>query len=554
MAIDLEEVPNTAPGQPVSQVVPPTQEPNAGKLTPEQALALNTIPGVNQQKAQIMQQDVADRQPVAPQPQTPAPQQQSAVTPANPLGIAGYLPGTSSSTTSQVQLSKEGKEAAKKADEAAAAEIDAARRQSEVTQQKTEIQAQEARTVAQQTQNNVQALQTEQAERAKMGQQHLANISQAIADFKATKIDPDHWWNSRTTGQKIRASIASALDVMGAAWSRSGRTPTADAIQHAIDRDIEGQKMAMDAKARGVQMAETAYSAARAAGADDALAKATVRQASLDATMKDFQAMLDEKTLGPEQKAAADMQLAQLEHARQQNALQIAQLTAKHVSSTSSRTPITNAQLQSMQQGTGSGLKGQDAAAFASDVQRMAKDGKIIVKDPQALTDALKLGRIPQKVVEQLQGAMRVKGLETQLVDAINKYHDSSINSEDADKYQTKAVTLVGDLKGQMAIAKGSALTAEEAHDVDQLLKPPSRSLPSIGMSGVKTARESEIAKAKGAISGVITPLQGNLEPFGITIPEGSATAERVQQQYVRNGRVYLHMQDGSWRDGGAAP
>lgn len=346
MAIDLEEVPNVAPG--AGQVLPPTGAPPA-QLTPEDAIALESVPGINRGALANLQTNVADRQPMAPQPQTPQPQQ-PAPPPVNPLGVAGYVPGTSSSTTSSVQLSKEGKEAAKKADEAAAAEIDAARRQAAVTQEKSAIQAEQARTQATMAQDAVTQAQTDQAQRAELGKQHLDKISAAISDFKSAKIDPDHWWNSRTTGQKIAATLGTALDVMGAAWSRSGRTPTADAIQHAIDRDIEGQKMAMDAKARGVQMATTAYSAAREAGADDALAKATVRVASLDKVQKDFTAQLAEKTLGPEQKAAADQLLAQMEQRRQNAALQVAQLTAKHVSSTSSRTPVTNAQMSAMGQ------------------------------------------------------------------------------------------------------------------------------------------------------------------------------------------------------------
>lgn len=533
MTIDLEDVPNE-PLNPQSAVIPPAQP----KLTSSDAAEIAKIPGVNQGAlANMAPQQQLQVQPIADQSQqTPPPMQMPAPQPASQT--------TTSST--QTVLSPEGKKALQGLKEANDLQVQAAQQMSDVQVKKAEIATQEKGAIAQNLAEQQQQLQAHANEVAQTGKEHTARINQAIADFKATKVDPDHWWNSRTTGQKIAASLAMAFDAMGAAWSRSGRTPAIDRINHAIQQDIEGQKLAYEAKARGVEMAQTAYSAARQAGADDATAQSAVRLAGYNKLIADGEARLAQ-TAAPEQQAAGQQAIAQLRTQAAQESARYAELTAKHV--TSSTTTVKG--------GAGTPQQ-QTASGLANDIVRMAKEGVIKVRDWNGLRDLIASGRMPPKVAEQLQAAYRMTGLRKDITEAVNAYHDAPVNSEAATRAQNRVLALRNDLKGQAALAKGSALTAEESADIDKNIPEPSRTIvPGISSEGLITNRKKELAAINGQIDGLIAPVQGNLRGYFMDLG-GAATGEgggaTPVSKTVKNGRVFVKMSDGSFRDGGAAP
>ena len=79
----------------------------------------------------------------------------------------------------------------------------------------------------------------------KARQEYLEGISKDIEndskDMANAKVDPDRWWASRSTPQRILGIIALALGGFGAA-SRGGRNGAADMIQSAIENDISAQR------------------------------------------------------------------------------------------------------------------------------------------------------------------------------------------------------------------------------------------------------------------------------------------------------------------------
>jgi hypothetical protein len=66
----------------------------------------------------------------------------------------------------------------------------------------------------------------------------------------ATKQDPDRWWNSRSTGQKIGAYIAAAIG----GWLSAGRgkNEALQMIMAEIDRDIEAQRFDIGLEREGI--------------------------------------------------------------------------------------------------------------------------------------------------------------------------------------------------------------------------------------------------------------------------------------------------------------
>jgi hypothetical protein len=77
--------------------------------------------------------------------------------------------------------------------------------------------------------------------------QDVDGLRARIAEVGAQKIDPDHWWNSKSTGGKIAAVIGMiiggfAQGAMVIAGNKSATNPAVDVAQRAIADDIDAQK------------------------------------------------------------------------------------------------------------------------------------------------------------------------------------------------------------------------------------------------------------------------------------------------------------------------
>ncbi len=79
-----------------------------------------------------------------------------------------------------------------------------------------------------------------------------AILAEAIR-LGATKVDPDRWWGSRNTGQKIAGILAAVLGGL-VSGRTGGPNQGLQMIQQAIDRDIDAQKADLQNGWRGLEM------------------------------------------------------------------------------------------------------------------------------------------------------------------------------------------------------------------------------------------------------------------------------------------------------------
>ncbi len=67
-----------------------------------------------------------------------------------------------------------------------------------------------------------------------------------IQKARSEKIDPDHWWNQKSTGAKILAGIGMVLGGAGGGVARTGRNPAMDVMNSAIQNDMDSQRHHID--------------------------------------------------------------------------------------------------------------------------------------------------------------------------------------------------------------------------------------------------------------------------------------------------------------------
>lgn len=117
-------------------------------------------------------------------------------------------------------------------------------------------------------------------------QEELANLQsdfdQSARTLSQTAIDPNHFWATRSTGQKVSAMIGLALGgfLQGA---RGGSNPGLDAINMAIDRDIHAQEMAYNVNRDVMNGRQTAFALAMQKYNNVDAARSAARAAALDA-------------------------------------------------------------------------------------------------------------------------------------------------------------------------------------------------------------------------------------------------------------------------------
>lgn len=126
----------------------------------------------------------------------------------------------------------------------------------------------------------------EAAARKQELEQRTQDIDSSAKALSQMRMDPDRFWASRTTGQKIMSTISLALGgfVQG---MRGGSNVGLDMLNAQIDRDIKAQEFAYNATRDTVQAKQTAFSMAmQKYGSVDA-ARSVARAAALDAVAAD---------------------------------------------------------------------------------------------------------------------------------------------------------------------------------------------------------------------------------------------------------------------------
>lgn len=84
--------------------------------------------------------------------------------------------------------------------------------------------------------------------------QKMAELDAQVVDLMSRKVDPNRWWNSRTTGQKISAFIGVFISGLagGQSGNNSGRNAVLEDLNHTIDQDIAAQKFDIENGQAGV--------------------------------------------------------------------------------------------------------------------------------------------------------------------------------------------------------------------------------------------------------------------------------------------------------------
>ena len=176
---------------------------------------------------------------IGAQPQAPP------TPPAKPeMVTAGVSTSTATGSTRALGPSKETLDAAMKAQ----AELGQA--QADLAQRQADAQLAQARYIREQAQAEEKA-RMDQAIVEEETQRRLAPVNQAIdtarQQYQSMSVDPNRWWNSRTTEQRNSATLALFLGAVGAGIT-GGQNVAIKDIDDNIKRDIDAQLANIDKK------------------------------------------------------------------------------------------------------------------------------------------------------------------------------------------------------------------------------------------------------------------------------------------------------------------
>lgn len=124
-----------------------------------------------------------------------------------------------------------------------------------------------------------------QAEKERVRQEHLDRAGQQLQEtfdnLEKTTVDPSRFYSRMDTGSQIAAGLAIGLGAVGQALMNLPDNPAMSAINRAIDRDIESQKMDIDKQKGKAVVASNIFSQMRDKFGDDRLAAEASRAAML---------------------------------------------------------------------------------------------------------------------------------------------------------------------------------------------------------------------------------------------------------------------------------
>ncbi len=127
-------------------------------------------------------------------------------------------------------------------------------------------------------------------ERQKMFQDYKVKHDTLTTEFASTKIDPDRYWRTRTTGQKVGSVIGAILGGIGAGLQHSSRNIALDMLQKSVDDDVRAQMAEVQIKHQGIQEMDNSYAEGLKAFNDVAAAKLFAQQIGLQMVDRKLQA------------------------------------------------------------------------------------------------------------------------------------------------------------------------------------------------------------------------------------------------------------------------
>lgn len=137
------------------------------------------------------------------------------------------------------------------------------------------------------------------------------DLEAATAELATQKIDPNHYWADKSTGDKVMAGIGMFLGAIGAGHT-DGVNLAAKNIQQAVDKDVEIQKANYDIKKDAVSAKAGLYTKMVERFKDTRAAEDATRIAYLDNAKLQVEAIAARHG-GAETKAKAAMLVSQIE-------------------------------------------------------------------------------------------------------------------------------------------------------------------------------------------------------------------------------------------------
>lgn len=147
------------------------------------------------------------------------------------------------------------------------------------------------------------------AEQQQEAQARVADIDATAKQIAQTRQDPNHFYASQSTYQRVNTTISLALGgfLQGV---HGGSNPAMDMLNQAIDRDLRAQEFDYHAKMDGLAGKKTAYALAMQKYNDPNAARAVAKAAMIDAQNAEIQQQAAQAK-GTEAANAANMLLAE---------------------------------------------------------------------------------------------------------------------------------------------------------------------------------------------------------------------------------------------------
>ncbi len=171
------------------------------------------------------------------------------------------------------------------------------------------------------------AAQYSTAARADELRQRQNDFDDSVQALSKMSVDPDRFWASRSTAQKIAGFLSVSLG--GFFVGRTGRNPGLEMMNQAIDRDIDAQKFAFQVQRDASQQKQTAFGMAMQKYQNVDAASAMARAAAIDSIQAQLaQAAALQKGTDAENRATA--MIAQLQDDKMQQIAQGVAFTPAH--------------------------------------------------------------------------------------------------------------------------------------------------------------------------------------------------------------------------------
>lgn len=131
----------------------------------------------------------------------------------------------------------------------------------------------------------------------------IQTLTEKSAELEQRKVDPERYWNNKSTGQKVLAAIGLALGAIG---SRNGQNQAANIIMRQMEQDLQLQKAEIDQGQLAFNRQRGVYKDMLSAYGDSQAALNASRAAYLKGIEIDVAAMAA-RTRGKEARAKANL-------------------------------------------------------------------------------------------------------------------------------------------------------------------------------------------------------------------------------------------------------